>query len=288
MVASPELIEELLQTLRAAVAANRATAARVGNVITLDDASANDVVVSADLHGHRHNFEQILRAADLDHHPRRHLLMQEVCHGGPTYPGGMGCMSHLMLEDVARLKARYPEQFHFLLSNHELSELTDFPILKSGKMLNLMFRSGIQQMYGDAGEAVREAYLEFIGSCPLAMRLANGVWISHSVPARIDNGVFDTQVFDRPLQPSDLASGGPAFELVWGRDFRQENIDCFAGKVDAQWFITGHEPCPAGYQTPNTRQLIIDSCGSQACFMTLPVCQGIDLEELVRRIEFLR
>jgi hypothetical protein len=56
------------------------------------------------------------RLADLDRNPRRHLIMQEVCHGGPTYPDG-GCKSHRMLEDVARLKVRYPERFHFLLSN---------------------------------------------------------------------------------------------------------------------------------------------------------------------------
>jgi hypothetical protein len=44
-------------------------------------------------------------------------------------------MSHRMLEDVARLKVRYPDRFHFILSNHELAELTEFPIMKSRKLL---------------------------------------------------------------------------------------------------------------------------------------------------------
>ena len=49
-------------------------------------------------------------------------------------------MSHTLLEDVAQLKVDYGDRFHFILANHELSELTDFPIMKSGRMLNLLFR----------------------------------------------------------------------------------------------------------------------------------------------------
>ena len=71
-------------------------------------------------------------------------------------------MSHLLLEDVASLKNAFPDRFHFILSNHELAELTDFPIMKSGKMLNLTFREGLQQLYGDRAEQVRHAYLEFL------------------------------------------------------------------------------------------------------------------------------
>jgi hypothetical protein len=66
----------------------------------------------------------------------------------PEYPGGDGCMSHLLLEDCARLKTEFPERFHFLLSNHELAELGDFLISKSRRMLNMAFRFGINEMYG--------------------------------------------------------------------------------------------------------------------------------------------
>src|SRR6185369_6088628 len=77
---------------------------------------------------------------------------KEVCHGVPEYPGETGgCMSHLLLEDCIRLKSEYPERFHFLLSNHELAELGDFPICKSRRMLNVVFRCGINELYGSAG-----------------------------------------------------------------------------------------------------------------------------------------
>src|SRR5687768_12437452 len=168
MPASAETIERVISCYRQAAERNRATPARQGNVIVLDAAAADEVMVTADLHGNRLNFQKLLQLADLANFPRRHLVMQEVCHGGPTYPGG-GCMSHLMLEDVARLKTEFPATFHFLMSNHELAELTDFPITKSRRVLNLMFRGGMQEMYGESADAVREACIEFLASLPLAI-----------------------------------------------------------------------------------------------------------------------
>ena len=90
---------------------------------------------------------------------------------------------------------------HFLLGNHELAELTDYPIQKNRQMLNLLFRLGMQQMYGPATEKVREAYLPFIHSCPLAVRLPGGVFVCHSIPERCDARPFDRTVFTRALEP---------------------------------------------------------------------------------------
>src|SRR5512134_1591735 len=105
MAVSSQVAAEVIAVCRAAAESNRACPARHGNVIELDPASAADVMIVADLHGNRLNFEKLLAIADLDNHSRRHLVMQEVCHGGPEYPGDGGCMSHLLLEVCARLKS---------------------------------------------------------------------------------------------------------------------------------------------------------------------------------------
>lgn len=288
MAASPEIIEEVIEVCRQAAAANRACAARRGNVICLAPDNADDLMIVADLHGNRLNFEKLLGIADLDGNPRRHLVMQEVCHGGPEYPGGDGgCMSHLLLEDCARLKTEYPDRFHFLLSNHELAELADFPISKSRRMLNLLFRAGINEMYGRAGEQVRAAYLEFLATCPLAVRLSGGVFISHSLPDRCDCEPFDVSVLERPLAASDFRCGSPAFKLVWGRDFRAANADAFARQVGADVLIHGHEPCEAGYSAPNPRQIILDGCCSHAAYVILPVGPKLTHRDVVSRITSL-
>src|SRR5262245_15678853 len=224
MPASPETIACILDLCRRAAEANRACTARRGNVVCLTTENAAEVMVVADLHGNRLNFERVLAIANLANQPRRHLIMQEVCHGGPEYPGESGgCMSHLLLEDCIRLKTKYPERFHFLLSNHELAELGDFPICKARRMLNVLFRCGINEFYGQTGEQVRLAYLDFLASCPLAVRVEPGVFISHSCPDNCDREAFDMSVLERTLTPADYKNGSPAFKLVWGRDFRPAN-----------------------------------------------------------------
>ena len=288
MTASAEDVSAVLHICRAAAAANRACQSRRGNVIVLSPENAADVMIVADLHGNRLNFEKLLRLADLTGQPRRHLVLQEVCHGGPEYPGeNGGCMSHLLLEDCIRLKTEFPERFHFLLSNHELAELGDFPICKSRKMLNLLFRTGINEMYGAAGGKVRDAYLEFLASCPLAVRLTNGVFISHSLPDQCDRDPFDASVLDRPLDCPDFKCGSPAFRLVWGRDFRPANAEAFARQVGAEILIQGHEPCEAGFSAPNPRQVILDGCCSQATYLILPVGPKLTQADVVARIASL-
>jgi hypothetical protein len=288
MCSSPETIAAVLDQCLLAAAANKACATRRGNVVCLTSENAADVMIVADLHGNRLNFEKLLDIADLANHPRRHLIMQEVCHGGPQYPGESGgCMSHLLLEDCIRLKAEFPERFHFLLSNHELAELGDFPICKGRRMLNVLFRCGINEMYGAAGERVHAAYLDFLASCPLAVRVESGVFISHSCPARCDCEPFDTTVFDRPLAAADYKSGSPAFKLVWGRDFRPANAEAFAHAVRAEVLIHGHEPCEAGFSAPNKRQVILDGCCTQATYLILPVGQKLTQSDVVTRIRNL-
>lgn len=287
MVATIQYIEQTIATYREATEANWRTPGRVGNVVKLDEELADEVLVTADLHGHRRNFNAIRQLSALDRHPRRHLVMQEVCHGGPLYASNGGDMSHTMLEDVARLKTIYPARLHYILSNHELAEATDYPILKAKRMLNLLFRLGMQEAYGAAAEKVRQAYVEFIKSCPLAVQAGN-VFISHTLPERLDAQPWDRTVLERELEGVDYLERGDVFRMVWGRDFRPENAAAFAKIVGAEVLIHGHEPCEGGHQEPNDRQIILDCASEQACCLTIPVGQKLTHAELVKRIQPLR
>lgn len=288
MGATLQYIESVIATYRTAAEANRATQTRQGNVIVLDDDTADDLMITADLHGHRRNYTLIQRTADLDHHPRRHLIMQEVCHGGPTYAANGGCMSHTMLEDVAKLKVKYPQRFHFLMSNHEWAEVMDYPILKAKKMLNIMFRMGLQEAYGAAAEKVREASLEFLRSCPLAARLANDTFICHSAPESCDTYPFDGSIFELPLEPLDWQEQSDMFRMLWGRDYRPENARAFAKEVAAKVLIHGHDPCPEGYRVPNDVQIILDCCSDKATYLILPANRPLTHAEIVKQIQPLK
>jgi hypothetical protein len=287
MVASLEQVEETIGRFRQAAAANRNAPSRQGNVVVLGPEQADDVFLTGDLHGNRRNFDLLLAAADLEQHPRRHLVLQEVCHGGPTYPDSGGCMSHALLEDVAMLKVRYPDRVHFLLGNHELAELADFPIQKNHKMLNVVFRMGLERTYGSATEVVRGAYVPFLQSCPLAVRVSTGLFVSHSLPERVDLRGFDTSVFVRPLQPAEYRERGPVFDLVWGRDYRVANVMAFAELIGARLLVNGHEPCANGYSSPSPWQIILDCCGRCAGYLLARTDREYSYAELLTQVATL-
>jgi hypothetical protein len=274
---------ELLETLALAIEANLLTPRRSGSVVELCPETADDVVVSADLHGHRENFAHVLALADLDAHPRRHLILQEVCHGGPAYEN-LACQSHEMLAEVAALKVAYPDRVHFLLSNHELAELTGYPIRKEGKILSLSFLMGIHQLYGTRSEAIHSAYMAFVASCPLAVRIGPDVFVSHSAPEKIGDLGFDASVLTRPLTAEDFSPEGSAFRMVWGRDYRPENAKAFAEAVGAQVLVHGHTPCPNGYHAPNEYQLILDCCATPAACAVVPVRAGLTHADVVASV----
>ncbi|MDP7014358.1 MAG: hypothetical protein QGG36_01020 [Pirellulaceae bacterium] len=287
MAVSPNEIEKTIHRFERAAECSRNSTFRRGNIIDLDD-SVDDVLVTTDLHGNRVNFRQLIEIADLSAHPHRHLVLQEVCHGGPIYPGTSGgCMSHLLLEDVAQLQCDHPDRVHFLFSNHELAELTDFPITKSSRMLNLQFRTGMQHLYGSGSDRVRQAAMNFVLNSVLGVRLRNGVFICHSIPEALDVDPLDQRILERDLGEQDFAPGGDVFRLVWGRDFRASNAEIFCELVDAQVLIHGHEPCPHGFQTPNQRQVIIDCAGWNACYLLLtnrlPLTHA-DVVDLIRHL----
>jgi hypothetical protein len=279
------MVEQVLDNYARATRANLETAGRRGLVVHVAADAADEVMVTADLHGHRRNFERLVAIAALDTHARRQLVMQEVCHGGPKYPKSGGCMSHLMVEDVAALKALYGDRFHFILSNHELGEMTDYPITKGGQMLNVMFYMGMQELYGEAAtHRVREAMIAFLQSCPMALRLPTGVFVSHSLPENVDTFGFNAKILDQPMDAAAKQHREALFSIVWGRDFRSENAAAFARAVGARILIHGHEPCRDGFHAPNPYQIILDCHDDRFSYLMLPSAEKLTHAELCERV----
>lgn len=278
-------IDLRLQTLRKAIAAFRATPGRRGRVVALQD--ADDVLVAGDMHGQVENFRRLLLLADLARHPRRHLVVQELIHGPFAYPTG-GDKSHQLLDLVCALKCQFPRQVHFLIGNHELSQLTDRPISKNDIDLNELFVQGARAAYGARGDEVYAAYRELFAVLPAALRTANRAFLSHSLPTANRMDEFDLAALEaEPTREADLRPGGALFALVWGRDVRPENAAAFLQKVEADILITGHVPCEAGYDFPSPRHVILDSQGASAGVCLLPAGRPVTPEELAGCVRLL-
>jgi hypothetical protein len=275
----------LLTTLRRAVAAFRATPGRRGHVVTLP--AGAEVFVCGDLHGNVENFRILLKRADLAANPRRHFVLQEVVHGSFRYPLG-GDRSHQLLDLTAALKCQYPDRVHFLLGNHELAQWTDRRIAKNDEDLLELFKAGVDLAYGERSGEVYAAYLELFAAAPLAVRTGNRVFLSHSLPNASRLEAFDRAVLERDTyEPADLAGSGSVYALLWGRDTGPDNVAAFLARMDADLLVTGHVPCENGFDTPNDRQLILDSLGVPAAYCLFPTDRPMTHAELVACVQLL-
>jgi hypothetical protein len=277
--------DRLLTTLRRAATAFRATPGRRGRVVTLP--AGAEVFVSGDLHGNVENFRVLLKHADLANNPRRHFVMQEVVHGSFRYPLG-GDRSHQLLDLTAALKCQYPDRVHFLLGNHELAQWTGRPIAKNEDNLLELFRAGVDLAYGERSGEVYAAYQELFAAVPLAVRTANRVFLSHSLPSAGRLEAFDPSVLERDTHAEDdVRSGGSIYALLWGRDSSAGNAAGFLSKVDADLLVTGHIPCEKGFDVPNDRQLVLDSLGLPAAYCVFPTDRPLTHAELVAGVKLL-
>jgi hypothetical protein len=178
-----------------------------------------------------------------------------------------------------------------LLGNHELAQWTNRLVMKEDRDLNAIFKEGVLEAYGsDKGSEIYNTYMRLFGALPLAIRTANRVFISHSLPREKHLDRFELRHLETDAFPQDdLTVGGSVYELLWGRDTRESNCAAFLKKVDSDWLVSGHVACDAGYEFPNSRQLILDCCDRPAAYALLPANRPLTAEDFkasVRMIEF--
>lgn len=253
---------------------------RHGYEVVLPD--AGDLVVVGDIHGHMDNYRKAIAIADLDHHPARHLLLQEVIHQlelGEDH-------SYEVLEATAELKRRHPDRVHVILGNHDLAEWQSREIFKGGLCLNVLFRSGIRNRYGnDGGTAMHNAYKAFIATMPVAVRACGDLLMVHTSPERRYVRNMNAASLRTPYDAGDLKPRGWIEQMVWGRDFAAETADEFAEAMDAAIFIVGHTPCKRGYRVPNHRHVIIDSKDQYGVYVHLDLAKRYSQDEVVAAIQ---
>ncbi len=273
--------QEILATIRKATELMRSTPGRSGSVVALDD--ADEVMAVGDLHGNLPAFSQALAIAALDRHPWRHLVLQELVHEINKNNDDRPDRSHRLVDLVSALKCQYPQRVHLILGNHELSELTGRIIGKDGHALNLRFRQGMELAYGARTQEVYEAYLVLFAALPLAVRTPNRVFVCHTLPDARYLEDLDLALLQADHWPEEaMKRGGTIYALTWGRDNTPETADRFAAMVDADWFISGHQPCDEGFRQANHRQIIIDGTNPYPAYCLFPAFGAVTIESLLK------
>jgi len=266
--------------LEEAADANRTMAGRTGSVIDLP--SEGRLVMTGDLHDHALNLQRIVKYAELDRDPNNYLVLHEIVHGEHMLNGQD--LSIRTLARVAALKAAYPSQVLLLLSNHELAQYLGRRILKGSDNVVETFDAGLEYLFPDDAEVVRDAFRDYVATLPLAIRAPNGVFCAHSLPSPKELEAFDPAVIDRELTADDLSSRGSAYKMVWGRNHDQATASELAEAWGAQVFVLGHQPADLGYETQGETMLILASDHEQGVLLPIELSETCTRGELIERI----
>jgi hypothetical protein len=250
------MAKDFIELLAGGIKANESDRFRRHNLLVLPD--SGDLVIAGDIHGHRRNFERIVTYAALDKNPARHLILQELIHGGPEDEKG-GCLSFELLADAAKLKIDYPDRVHFILANHDTAFISNSDVMKCGKEMNAAMRDAMHRRFGARTDEVESAIERFLFSQPLAALCPNRIWISHSLPSDRMAEKFDFSIFHRKLKISDIVRSNSAYLLTWGRAQSDKTLDFFAQQLDVDLFVLGHQVQETGWMSNDKNLIIIDS-----------------------------
>ena len=254
---------------------------RRGNVVHLP--AEGNLIITGDIHGHLRNFERIVAFADLPNNPDRHIILQEIIHGGPEDSQG-GCLSYKLLFEAIRYKLEFPDQVHMIMGNHDTAFINNSEVMKDGKEMNRAMRQAIEREFKQASDDVELAIRQFLFSQPLAIRCNNRIWISHSLPSDRAIDKFEPKILERQLKINDVVRPGSAYLLTWGRKHSQAILDTLAGMFDIDFFILGHQPQEKGWNQAGNNLIIIASNHNHGCLLSIDLAKSYNIEQLINSI----
>jgi len=275
------MFENIISLLKKGTDANYADKYRQANLVLLPPDA--ELVATGDIHGHQHNFEKIIRFADLQNNPNRHLLLQEIIHGGPVDEEG-GCLSYKLLFDAVEYKLRFPNQVHIIMANHDTTFINNGQVIKNGKEMNRSMRLALDREFQENSHDIKTAITQFFFSQPLAVQCPNRIWLSHSLPADRYLDSFDKSIFYRKLKFEDTAMPGSAYFLTWGRRHSQQTLDKMAEMLDVDIFILGHQRQQAGFSLAGNNLIIIASDHNHGCLLPINLSKSYTIQQLTDSI----
>ncbi len=237
---------------------------RKGNLVEIP--SPFHIVIAGDIHGNRTALAKIIAYAGVEKTPNRYLVLQEVIHG-PLDPKTQQDRSIELLVRIARLKVSSPQQVLFVMGNHDLAQAMGNEIAKEGRGMCKSFADGIRFSYPDAPDEIIAAANEFLLSMPLAIRLPNRVWLSHSLPTPNRMDLAGTEILHRANRAEDLRRGGPVYEWTWGRDQTPDLANSLAAQLDVDFFVLGHRHTKTGCEPLTPRGVTLASDHEHGCVM---------------------
>ena len=274
-------VSKTIDYLQAGAELNLQDPLRNGNMLCFP--GEGDLIVAGDLHNHKRNFERIRTVSALDQFPKRHVILQELIHGGALGAKGEDRSLDMLLEAVEWAR-EYPGRIHFLMANHDLAQVQSQSIMKDGYDLTDRFNRYLTIKGGGSVVALKSAFGAFVYSMPLAAITVTGVFLSHSLPGPRDMATFDNTILRRQLTDADFLRTGSVYQLIWGRSQTPEVLATLSKSWWSDLFVCGHQAQDTGYGTIGDRMLILDSSHNHGVFLPIDLSRQFTLADLTTAI----
>jgi tetratricopeptide (TPR) repeat protein len=235
-----------------------------GRAVFLPD--EGEVWLTGDLHGNVKNLQRFVELADLDNHPNRIMVLQEIVHSRLITADNRD-LSFVAIMEAIKLVAKYPGRVYYLLGNHDLAVHLNRELVKGGKYLNRYLFRGMAYMYRKQYEKVLDVYREFIAGMPAAIFAPNGVFMAHSTPKKAFIPSLSRTYLTETAAELPYSKLKPINAMVNGRDYHPGTADAFADRLECDLMLCGHTPTTKGFRIHNNRHLVIDSQHERARYI---------------------
>ncbi|HTX61059.1 MAG TPA: metallophosphoesterase family protein [Methanobacterium sp.] len=234
-------------------------------------------LIITDIHGNLTDFKKFMHIWDeYEDNKDNHLILTgDFIHA-------MGLENDKSVEILEYVKFLWENisNIHVLLGNHEWSTISNKSLFKAGINQTYNFDELLKEKFGPESctEKLQE-YINFFKKLPLAVRTANGIFISHAGPP---TNIKSIDEIANITYDGYNSNNRKLFEFLWNRadDFDKNQLKDFLNTVDCKMMIVGHTPVD-GIKLVYKKQLVVSSSygkGKKAYVV-------LDLAKNIRRIK---
>ena len=216
----------------------------------------DEVLLGGDLHGHSQNLSLLLEKADLENHPKRHLVLQEIIHTRGLLIDQRD-FSFLEILQALKYAIKYPNRVHILLGNHDYNVCLGKETAMKKRRVNMYFERGLKKLFPNNSMDIYKVYKEqIVPLFPAAIEYGD-LLFSHSNPNfnKFPNFSYHGLEENIPFNENKNIAA-----IVEGRDHTLSMVERFLEQTKSKFSIIGHEICRLGYEIPHMKQIIVDSC----------------------------
>lgn len=246
--------------------------------------SEGKALIITDIHGNLDDFNHFMQIWENFKNSDNHLVLTgDFIHA-------MGRENDKSIDILESVKSRWEnsENFHVLLGNHEWSTISKKAVYKAGINQTLNFDELLRENFAENYGYKLEEYVQFFKELPIAVKTANGIFISHAGPPRNVKNLHEIVT----LTDQGYNGNSKLLEFLWNRfdDYTEKDLKSFLKNVDCNAMIVGHTPVD-GAKLMYKNQLVVSSSYSKGkkAYVELDLEKrikgGKDLMKMVKYLE---